>query len=486
MKKEILGIECKFVQHIPKDDLINRPDMHYVKEVIHYSDGSLEPNFKMIKNYQRPFWITKEHKKNHKQKKETEDINNLNMYTSTQSDLAQNVQIRLNRGYRKVTSLRDVAGSPYVYGLDIDGRSDIKFRYKQKYPECESNFTVCGLDIETSMDDEEILLITVVFQKEIYTVILKEFLPTDYDLENKLKILYNQYIPDENKDKYKLRFEVYDNQVDMIKNIFTQIHKWQPDFLEAWNMVFDFTKIVETLEKNKIDPKDIFSDPSVPENYRYFYFKKSGKRESASGVVKNTSPHEQWNYIITPSTFYCIDGMCTYHFIRTTDKAIPGGYGLDNMIKNILGKDYQKLKFKNIDDELENTEGLPIWHSLMQKKYPLEYTIYNIWDVMSMLKIDDKLTDLKSTISVLSENSSFDIFNSLPKRIMINYHFFLLEYEGRVLGTKDPLLKENEDLWLDEWIVMLMSHRISEGGDNYVDGCEDLKLLLRLFVFDAD
>ena len=483
--KDIKGIECKFVQFIPKDELIGRPDMHYVKEVIHYADGTLKPNLRMIKDYQRPFWITKEHCKVHKQKKEYEVLSKLNMYTSTQSDLAKNVQMRLNRGYRKVSHVREVAGSPYVYGLDIDAKHDIKYRYSKKYPEIESKNTVCGLDIEINIDTNEITIMTIAMDNKVYTAILKSILHSTYMVEEKLKNMFLKYIPDEKKDEYKVQYELFDTSVDMIKSVFKNIHEWKPDFLEAWNAPFDIGKIIETLENNKIDPKDIFSDPSVPEVCRYFNYRQSGKRLSASGVAKNTSLHEQWNYVICPASFFVIDGMCTYHFIRTTDKAVPGGYGLDNMLDFILGSSYKKLKFPGLDEKLEQVEGLALWHKIMLEKYPMEYIIYNQWDVLSMLKIDQKTMDLQLTITILSENSSLDMFASSPKRFFTNFHFFALE-QGCVLGTKDPLLEDQQTLGIDDWIVMLPSNRITDEAFDIIEDCGNLATSLRSHVFDAD
>ena len=74
----LTGVECKFVMHIPADHVLNRQDVHYVKEVFHYKDGSSIRNFRPVVNFKRRFWVTKEHKQNHKQKKETELLRNVN------------------------------------------------------------------------------------------------------------------------------------------------------------------------------------------------------------------------------------------------------------------------------------------------------------------------------------------------------------------------------------------------------------------------
>lgn len=46
MTKELKGLECKFAVHIPaRSD--NPIDVHLVKEIAHYKDGTKEPRIKL-------------------------------------------------------------------------------------------------------------------------------------------------------------------------------------------------------------------------------------------------------------------------------------------------------------------------------------------------------------------------------------------------------------------------------------------------------
>jgi len=75
-QKTIVGRECKFVVHIPSkhpDD----DDLHYIKEKIYYSDDTTIRETRLIRNYKRSIWVTRPDKRNHKQKKEWEHIDNL-------------------------------------------------------------------------------------------------------------------------------------------------------------------------------------------------------------------------------------------------------------------------------------------------------------------------------------------------------------------------------------------------------------------------
>ena len=124
---EVVARECKFVTHIRANE--NRPDIHLIKERIYFSDGTSKPNLRILENYKRPFYITKEPYRNHKQKKEHESLIKVNEYWSTQSELVKEASKRLGIISRNPT-YRDVALSPYIYGTDIDSRVFLKYQYR--------------------------------------------------------------------------------------------------------------------------------------------------------------------------------------------------------------------------------------------------------------------------------------------------------------------------------------------------------------------
>ena len=79
-KEKNLKRECKFVVHVPKatdaDGEEIRPDLHFVKEVIFKENGEQVKNLRIIKDFQKPFYITKPHFQNHEQKKESDLYDN--------------------------------------------------------------------------------------------------------------------------------------------------------------------------------------------------------------------------------------------------------------------------------------------------------------------------------------------------------------------------------------------------------------------------
>lgn len=483
MSKEITARECKFVQHLPKSKH-NDNDVHFIKEVIHYNDGSKESRFKTIKDFQRPYYVTMEHYRNHKHKKESESKDRLARYTSTESDLGSSIASKLGYKYQHKKHLRDVIDSPYVYGTDISSKALIKQSYIKKYPNANSISTLAVLDIEVDTITNELIILSIARQSDVYVYILDRLVENYKDYDRQLNFLYNKYIP---KTEYlqntQPHFIVCKSEIDMVKEALKMLHTWKPDFVAVWNIDYDIPFIIDVCKKYYTDPKDIFSDPDIPKEYRFFKYVEGARHKvTESGVHKPINPEEQWHVVQVPSSFYWICAMRTHRFIRVGGKAVPGGYSLNNILTKELGKEYKKLKFEDLDTP--DIEGLD-WHKYMVENRPLEYIIYNVWDVLSMLELDNKTKDICSSISVLSGCSSYDIFNSGPKKIVEALHFFYLD-RNRVLACKPREYDGNKLLGLDDWIVMLSKDMLSDKGEKFIEEDPNLRTNIYTHVADSD
>ena len=482
---KLIGKECKFVTHLRAIPNV-REDTHVIKEILHYEDGTLKDNLKIVKNFKRPFYVVKEHLRKYKDKKESEELDRLNKYYSTESDLGRNIASRLGQQYVGITSVKDVRDSPYVYGIDVNSSTIIKKMYMDKYPDITSKYKLATLDIESDVVREEITICTLAMEDKIYTVFTEEYLKNSNVVNNKvierLDSLYKNYIPDgEIKQKAKIEFKIVKNEYELIKEIFAKAHKWHPDFVAIWNIDYDIPYMVRVIEKYGGDPADIFSDPSLPKELRYFQYKQGMKQKiTESGVYKPVNPEEQWHVVKTPAMFYLIDAMSAHRYVRVGGKTIPGGYSLDNILTKELGKKFKKLKFGE-EDRYKGVE----WHMYMSEKMPLEYIIYNMWDCMSMLELDKKTKDLEVVLPMLSGASSFDIFNSGPKKIVDGMYFFYQEY-NKILGVKPNKVNADSILGLGEWIVLLPSHRIKNNGLQAVQESSTTRLNTRAYVYDSD
>lgn len=496
--KKLIGRECKFAVHVPTRSK-DIPDVHYIKERLHYDDGSTEANFRPLKNFPRPLWITKPNKRNHTQKKECEQLDNLLKKEVTQSDLRNEVAKLLDRSWSQDT-MKKLAASPYLYGTDISSTSILKHMYKQKFPNLNSQYSVAAFDIETDVINgtDDVIIATIAMQGKVFTAVDKKYIfgisMVDQTFMSKMKLYIGEYLA-----KFNIEAELYiaDDPVDLIRAVFAKAHEWQPDFLAIWNMDYDIPQVLKILEKYKVDPRDILCDSRVPRELRICKYRQGTKKKvTASGKVQPISPAAQWHTLVCTSSFYVIDAMCTYKHLRLGKQEEPS-YSLDAILDKELG--IRKLKFKEADHIPSNSLA---WHRFMQTYYKIEYMVYNVFDCISMLELDEKTKDLGFTLASFSDTSDFSNFKSQPKRIADALHWFFLE-RGIVIGTvfadydnnnsdveisdgsDENEEEDNNTLSLKDWIVTLPAH-LTVLGMNCILEDYLMRTGIRCFVFDSD
>lgn len=482
LPEDAVAAECRFAVYIPPAEP-GGDDYHLVKEVLHRKDGTTYPRVKFIKNYKRPFWVTRKSYQNHKDKKEWEDIDKLQKYESTQSQLVLRAARALGEPWFN-GSLKKLARSPYLYGCDILSTSCIKNDYNTQFPELVTPFSIACFDTETDVlyGTGKVIIATLSFKDKVYTAISKSFLEgLGADLENKLQDKLKQYLSEYvDKRKIKWHVEIVDTDVDCVVNCIKKAHEWQPDFFAIFNMDFDITKVIETLDAAGIDPADIFSDPKVPQKYRFFKYKRGpNQKVTASGKVTPIKPAAQWHTVFCPSSFYVIDSMCAYRHIRNGTAELPS-YSLDYILNLVLG--IRKLKF----EQANHVTGLK-WHQLMQRQYKLEYVIYNVFDCVSMEELDEETKDLCLTLPSMSGVSDFENFKSQPRRVVDDLHFYCIKNENKAIATTSDEMSvefDTETIDLKNWIIMLPAHLVADNGLRVIEESPNLATNIRFFVGD--
>lgn len=114
-----------------------------------------------------------------------------------------------------------------------------------------------------------------------------------------------------------------------------------------------------------------------------------------------------------------------------------------------------------------------------------------MWDVMSVLELDNKTKDLAYSLPALSGDSSFDVFRSGPKKITDALHFFYLD-RGYVLGIRAGSKydkKDNKDrtlLGLDGWVQIMKASRIRDLGLRAIEEDSSIRTAIRSALFDLD
>jgi hypothetical protein len=416
-----------FAHHKPK--CAEHDDVHLVKVHEVFPDGRVVRRVLTIYNFLRPFWITKPIYRKHKDKKEFEDLKKVKEYRSTESDLINNAARALGRdGYRR-NNKRDIENNPYLYGLDVRSTVYLKKAFMAKVNNEITTYTTAGLDTETNPDTDEILMTTVAMDTTVRTYVTKAFIKDIKDPERKILDLAKKHLPQEIFDKLDYKVFIVDNELESVKQAINKLHEWKPDFLMIWNVLFDIGVIKKVCDKYNYPMRILFKDPDIPDSHAIFKIKEGQTvKRMASGKETPVPVQQRWNVVTTSSSFYIIDGMTAYNYVRQGEKFVPGGYGLDNLLKRVLKRG--KLKI------IETSRIGKDWHTFMQENHPLEYIVYNAWDTQGMIEFNKVTKDLSISLPVLAGPSDFDYFNSGPKKNVDGITFYALEELDRVLMTR--------------------------------------------------
>ena len=433
-EKRIIKEEVRFAWHLPKNKFRD-DDYHYVKYAITYEDGIIEPQVRLIKNFQRPIFITKESYRNHKEKKEFEIRDKLLMLKCTESDKDITVAQALGKPYL-ANNIDELKNSPYVYAYDITSTSLIKYITLRKNNFISTPYSIATFDIEINPKTNEIIIASLAFKNKIYVSVLQKFVKNIGVLETRLKTSFSTLLP--NHSDYSIELEICDSELNIIEKIFEKANNWAPDFLAIWNMNFDIPIILNRIKYYNKNPIDYLCDKSISREFRVCKYKQGiTKKITASGIVKPINPSLQWHTLILTAKFYVIDAMCVYRQLRMA-KQEESSYSLDAILKKELNT--SKLKF----EQAKEYNGIA-WHLFMQENYPVEYIVYNMYDVISMIDLDNKIKDLTSTLPSFTGITDFSKFNSNPKKIVDALFIFGLE-RNKIIGTVEKINKKEEEI----------------------------------------
>ena len=367
--------QCLFVKHLPKGS--DHKDTHFIVLKHVKEDDTFTKELKILENYQRPVWVTKPIHRKYKHKKEYEHEDRLDKIKTTQSDMPYAVC----RALGKETSnynIRNIKDSPYIYGMDVPSTAFIKEIYDIKSDNYFRAFDILNLDIEFDVTGKynDVSIVTLSMPGLRHTFALRRLyknIGNDEYVINKIKTMSLELLPDSEAKKICKVYNVtlYNNDLDLLKAVFKMVHELSPDIATFHNIVYDISRITERLEFWNVKPEDLFSDPSVPENQRYFIFKKAKTSKEKKGKKYSIPIEEQWTTVDFPAKFMLMDNMTTYDAIRQGGGKVVGGYGLDNLLKKngVEGKLFYTDEFtenltKTIEmhfDALTKDKKLPIF-----------------------------------------------------------------------------------------------------------------------------
>lgn len=500
--------ECKHALYFPANDG-SQNDLLLIKEYEYPADGGpRKSRLRQVYNHKRPYWITKPIYRNHKDKKEWEKIENLQRFESTEIGLAADIMRKLDRIPSGRMDLRQIAQSPYVYGIDVNSCVLTKHHYLTKWPHRISDNRVAVVDTETDMliqdknqdGYEEIILASITMKERARLVVVRKFYDgmPDEEIEKQLREKFQRYLGDIEVPDEKIKGKI--NRVDLIakrnitleiafvnnageaaKDIIETAHAWSPDILAFWNIDFDMNKMIQAMEKRGYDLAKIFSDPAIPKNFQQFHYKQGpSQKVTASGKTMALAPAERWHEVICPASWYALDAMCVYLKLRIAGGKEPS-YALDDILQKKLG--IRKLKFKEADHLTKAS-----WHKFMQMNHKIEYAIYNLFDCISVEMLDEKTTDLQSMISLMCAHSEYRKFPSQPRRTCDDLHFEALENGMVCAATSNKMMDDNDQhvVSINDWIVTLRSDLVEDDGLCLFEDVPNLRSYVRAHVADLD
>lgn len=477
---QIKGIECVFSTYSANKLL--KSDMLIVKENVHFKDGRVEPNIRLIRDKKWPFYVTKEGFRNHNDKKEWEDINRLQRFNSTRVELTKTIS-RVMGGME--LPLRTMANSPYLYGADILPTALIKNWYQKTWSNVKTaENAVASLDTETSMIDGRIIMANVCFKNKAYTSVVRSFTKNDPHFIEKCKQKALELMGDEIREKQlEWEIEIVETPGEATMRAIMTLHKWRPDYVSIWNMNFDIPKMVDALVRDGYDPAQVFSDPSVPNDFKFFkYMEGSATRKNQAGVVTSLHPAERWHVCTCPASFYFVDSMCLYKRIRTA-AGNENSYALDYILnKQKCGSKLKMEELKHLEEDGD------LWHYEMQDKHPVFYTVYNLRDDTALLDLDAKTGDIASAFNTLAGISDYSNYNKNPRRIVDDLHFFVMDRGKIIATTPDDISKDPLNVYvlgMNQWVVTLPAYMI-DNGMNLFEDLENVKSMIYHSLADLD
>jgi len=419
----------------------------------------LTTNDKALLNPRRRIYITKPQYRNHDLKKETEDITATDMHIVEDRFLPQELKKIFGIPEWKRVGLRKLCDSPYIYNADIKMETLVRIAYEKFLRHEILHFTKGYLDIEASMlGCDRINAMTYIHENTVYTVALKDFMKiyddkkkfvrdaNEKDIRRAIEKHLGKFTEDGKihivNDKMKkpvdvkldFHFKICENELELLLWIFNHIHKCESDFIYIWNISYDVPKIASRLQYYGHEPKEVFSHPSVPPQWRHFYFKEDKK--------KTQHMSDKWHWVSTTGMSQFVDQMLLYARIRKAERK-KSKYSLEAICQEELG--IGKLTLED-DDEVSANVHLPHrlvgtkeWHVYMQQYNFVEYVVYNIQDVLLLKFLEDKNNDTRGLYS-LTEHSGLSEFSKQSSMLKDSYYKFALD-RGRVFAATGENMK---------------------------------------------
>lgn len=237
----------------------------------------------------------------------------------------------------------------------------------------------CPINAITYIDDGKQMVYTLLLRDKTNPLIQELEDSVGPDLYKELKDFVTRSVGGPKKshkfnlDGLNYRFFFYDEEIQLINDLFILINDNEPDFMLAWNMAFDIPYTIERIRNLGYPPEDLMCHPDYYSDIKiaeYFIDERHKNEYAERGDY----------YTIMANTIY-IDQMIQFASIRKGQSAFP------NFKLNTAGEiicDVKKLDYSHITTNLAKLPRLDY----------KTFVFYNIVDTIVQKCIETTVSDI--------------------------------------------------------------------------------------------
>jgi hypothetical protein len=470
-----------------------------------HEDNSRSDSFISIENYKQPWHLVKEQHRKFMQPKDYLEERFCREYRSTRRDIPFEVRKQLFGVADRNATIYDVKsgkGIQYVFGLDQTTPVHFKQQFFKKYAEYQEKepYSVAAFDVEADMEAfgevKPIMMASVTMKGKAYWAGQRSWFQsrqdridpkvrlTDFAILAELKAAEKKYIQEHvDRRKCEIVYELFDTPGQIAFACIQKFHEWSPDWVLSWNAGYDMEACERALRSEGYNLADVYSDPSVPREYRSYELNLGRTHKvKENGDKTPLEPQEKFPTVRTPARWQWADAMSGYAIKRFSSGKLES-YSLESIAtrEGVKGKLYT-------EEGMSKGPGSGQWHRYMQQEHPYLYSMYNIADNWPIEEINEQTFDFSLSIPMLLRYSEYFNFVSQPRLISDTLSFLAREH-GYVWGStpakRDKTFSDRLPT-LDNWIALLDTEKNSDMGRAMFIGLDDVISSGRSGVSDLD
>lgn len=418
-------------------------------DIIYKNIKTNEKILKHIENPEMDIYFTKEEYQDYDYNKSFIEIEQTDKHRCKFKDIAFYIANQAGEKYknyiknkideRNFAAIQNIHKYPYVFGSDYDIENwyriqwvlnydnDTPKKITKTYMDIEVNTSnisgfpkpeFCPIDAVTLIDEET---------KSVFTFLLDtqdnpQIEDFKKSIDSFITELHEEF--DESYGKFKFYIYIFEDEKELICQLFNLINTLKRDFNLTWNGYgFDIPYLIERIKAIGMEPEDVMCHRDFP--YKEVIFRKDTKNFS---ITTKSDLFKISSYTIF------MDQMINYALIRKSGSELRS-YSLNNIALNEIG-----------DEKLDYTEESDL-KNLPKKNYK-KYVLYNIKDVFLQFGIENKTCDLETIYQRAYSNATQ--YHKIFKQTIFLKNRAYIEYfkQGLIIGNNTNIhygVYDNQD-----------------------------------------